>query len=249
MKYRVIVADPPWPFDDKLTMSDVKRGSESNYDVMTIDDIKGLDIDSITYEQDAVLALWVPSALLKEGIEVMEAWGFTLKQTHIWVKTKKVPLKVLVAKFNDLLKAVADTPMDMIKNAFSSIKVMTNKDNYPEETLTDILAFGMGRLFRGCHEICLIGTRGSPYKYMKNKSMRSVHFHPTLKHSAKPDNLQIMLEKMFPRIKKLEMFARRDRKGWTCVGLECPSTKGEDIRDSIKRLKGGKKRRNEDVAA
>lgn len=249
MKYRIIVADPPWPFGDKLTMSDVKRGSESNYDIMTVQEIKDLDVDSITYEKDAVLALWVPGALLEEGLEVMKAWGFTLKQTHVWVKIKKLPL-------NDLLKLAHRVTKDLWKMGpkdtfpfLNSIQLVMRNLLGSDGGLTNVLAFGMGRLFRQTHEICLIGTRGSPYKYLKNKSMRSVHFHPVLEHSAKPDDLQFMLEKMFPRVKKLEMFARRDRKGWTCVGLECPSTEGEDIRDSIKRLKGGKKRRNENIAA
>jgi len=48
-----------------------------------------------------------------------------------------------------------------------------------------------------------------------------------------------MLEKMFPGEEhhKIELFARRDKTGWTCVGNESPSTPGEDIRVSIDRLK------------
>lgn len=248
MKYRVIVADPPWPFGDKLTMSDVKRGSAANYDTMTIDDIAGLDVKSLATD-DSVLALWVPSSLLVEGLETMKQWGFTLKQTHIWVKIKKRPL-------NDLLKIAHMVMKDLwqmgSKDTFpytNSIQLcMHNLLGY-DGGLTSTLAFGMGRLFRQTHEICLIGTRGKPYRFLKCKSMRSVHFHPLLEHSAKPDDLQIMLEKMFPRVKKLEMFARRNRKGWTCVGLECPSTKGEDIRDSIIRLQKPKRRNEKDVAA
>jgi hypothetical protein len=48
MKFNVIIADPPWKFDDKLTMSSVKRGAESQYKgVLSVDDIVNIDVQSI----------------------------------------------------------------------------------------------------------------------------------------------------------------------------------------------------------
>ena len=41
---------------------------------------------------------------------------------------------------------------------------------------------------------------------------------------------------MFPKYKKIEIFARRERKGWTVIGNECPATKGQDIYDSLNNL-------------
>ena len=97
------------------------------------------------------------------------------------------------------------------------------------------LAFGMGRLFRQTHEICLIGTSNNKiYKLLENKSQRSVCFAENLKHSAKPEALQNSLEIMFPKAEKLEMFARRTRSGWTCLGNEID---GQDIRDALIKLK------------
>jgi N6-adenosine-specific RNA methylase IME4 len=97
----------------------------------------------------------------------------------------------------------------------------------------------MGRLFRQTHELVLIGVRGKIYNHLENKSQRSVHFYPATKHSVKPELLQDMLENMFPADTNLclELFARRDRKNWICAGNENKSTFGEDIRDSITRLK------------
>ena len=47
-KFNIVVADPPWgAFSDKLTMSNIKRGAKSNYDVMSTDDIANLDVQSI----------------------------------------------------------------------------------------------------------------------------------------------------------------------------------------------------------
>lgn len=105
---------------------------------------------------------------------------------------------------------------------------------YAHSPPEDQLAFGMGRLFRQTHELCLIGTRGKIYKQLKNKSQRSVSFAENLRHSSKPDHLQKSLETMFPKARKLELFARRIRPGWTCLGNEICN--GEDIYVSLSKL-------------
>jgi len=233
-KFRVIVADPPWIFSDKLEMSDVARGAEANYDVMTIKDIKELPIQNFISPDGAILALWVPSSLLQEGLDTMKSWGFKHKQTYIWVKTKKEPF----AWFSKLIKQhFSKLPFNKTKDTNQTflklVKVI--KDAIPNYDLNEILAFGMGRLFRQAHEICLIGTSDNKiYKELKNKSQRSVSFAPNLRHSVKPENLQDSLETMFPTGSKLELFARRHRPGWICLGKEICN--GEDIRVSLAKL-------------
>jgi len=93
------------------------------------------------------------------------------------------------------------------------------------------VAFNMGRQFRGATEHALIGAKGKPKPF--SKSERNVDLSINLKHSQKPEHLQDKLEKMYPDANKLEMFARRDRTGWTCVGNECPSTLGITIEEWI----------------
>jgi N6-adenosine-specific RNA methylase IME4 len=39
--------------------------------------------------ESAHLYLWVPNALLADGIKVMEAWGFTYKANLVWYKVRK----------------------------------------------------------------------------------------------------------------------------------------------------------------
>jgi N6-adenosine-specific RNA methylase IME4 len=87
-KFRVVVADPPWAFSDKLKMSDVKRGAEANYRTLTIADICKLPVADWV-EKDSILALWTPSSLLTDGMRVMESWGFKQKQIYTWVKETK----------------------------------------------------------------------------------------------------------------------------------------------------------------
>lgn len=226
-RFQVIVADPAWSFVDELKMSDVARGAAANYSLMKNSDIIGLDVKSVADPNGCVLALWVPSSLLQVGMDTMKAWGFEQKQTYIWVKVKKEP-------FKDALKGI----FKHFKKAKSwswTISGLLVKDNLDKLSLNGMLAFGMGRLFRQTHEICLIGTNNNKiYKHLVSKSERSVSLEPNLKHSAKPENLQNSLDAMFPNTEKLEMFARRQRPGWLCLGNEICN--GEDIRDSLKKL-------------
>ena len=98
-----------------------------------------------------------------------------------------------------------------------------------------MLSFGMGRLFRQTHEICLIGINNTKiYKHLENKSQRSVCFKNNAGHSIKPESLQNSLDLMFPKANKLEMFARRKRENWTNIGHNVLD--GEDIVISLQNL-------------
>jgi N6-adenosine-specific RNA methylase IME4 len=208
--FRVIIADPCWEMSDKLTMSDVKRGAASHYSTLSIGDLKSLKVNDLADPNGTVLCLWVLNSMLQEGLDVMNSWGFTHKQIYVWNKVKK-----------DIGKVIK-------KEALSTNPKLDD----------NILSFGMGRLFRGCNEICLIGINNTNvYKQLKNKSQRNSIFEENKGHSIKPDNLHASIEKMFPGDNHCELFARRMRKGWVCVGNEAPMTEGLDIRDSIELLK------------
>lgn len=233
-KYQVIVADIPWSFSDQLNMSDVKRGAKANYSTMAIEDIKKLPIEKIADANGCLLALWVPSSLLREGIEVMEDYGFHLKTTYIWVKQKKNPFAKIINNFADLFRKKLQK-----ENSNNPPKTQLFNEGISNVSMNDMLSFGMGHLLRGCHEICLIGTNSNKiYQQLQNRSQRTVSFAPNLKHSAKPENLQDSLELMFPNSvgKRLEIFGRRLRPGWDVIGNESPSTLNEDIFVSLQKL-------------
>ena len=230
MQFDVIVCDFPWRFSDKLQHSDVKRGAEANYSTMTMAEIKSLPIKELASEDGCILCLWCPSSLLKEGMEVMESYNFNLKQTYIWVKTKKSPLE----DFKKWIKQKVLKHPQLVYDKRATNSIMENIENID---LNDSLGFGMGRLFRNCHEICLIGINNNGiYKKLKNKSQRTVSLSPNFKHSKKPEFLQDSLELMFKgsETKFLELFARREKEGWICLGNQV----GEkiDIRESIEKL-------------
>lgn len=89
------------------------------------------------------------------------------------------------------------------------------------------LGFGMGRNFRNCSECALIGTKGKPK--LLDRSQRNVSLDLALPHSQKPETLQNRLEIMYEG-PYLELFARRKRDKWICLGNEID---GKDINDAI----------------
>ena len=88
-KYNIIYADPAWSFK---TYSDKGKGKspDNHYSVMSLKDIKDLPLKNIAND-DCILFLWVTFPLLKEGFEVIDAWGFTYKTVAFnWVKKNKI---------------------------------------------------------------------------------------------------------------------------------------------------------------
>ena len=82
-KYRVLYADPPWLYGNKLTAG--YGGAAGNYPVMSISELCALDVESVA-EENAVLFLWVTSPLLEEVFPVIQAWGFKYKASMVWHK-------------------------------------------------------------------------------------------------------------------------------------------------------------------
>jgi N6-adenosine-specific RNA methylase IME4 len=96
-------------------------------------------------------------------------------------------------------------------------------DRVDEKNVTQAkLHFGMGHYVRASHETCIIATRGKATSLIKNHSTRSVFFAPYTKHSEKPQEFYTLVENLCegPR---LELFARRHREGWICIGDELQS--------------------------
>ena len=86
-KYSIIYADPPWSYSDK---SKQRGGAERHYSTMSLDEIKKLPVNTVTDKQ-AVLFMWVTMPMLKEGLEVINAWGFKYTTCGFnWVKRNKV---------------------------------------------------------------------------------------------------------------------------------------------------------------
>lgn len=87
-KFATILADPPWRFQNRTGKMAPEHRRLFRYNTMSLDEIKRLPITDLTLPQ-AHLYLWVPNALLLEGLEMMFRWGFTYKTNLIWYKVRK----------------------------------------------------------------------------------------------------------------------------------------------------------------
>ena len=86
--FRTILADPPWQFQNRTGKMAPEHRRLSRYATMSLNDILALPVASIA-DDTAHLYLWVPNALMPEGLRVMEAWGFKYKTNIIWHKVRK----------------------------------------------------------------------------------------------------------------------------------------------------------------
>lgn len=87
-RYGTVLADPPWQFQNRTGKMAPEHKRLSRYSTMKLDEIKTLPVDAMT-AQVAHMYLWVPNALLPEGLAVMQAWGFQYKSNIVWHKVRK----------------------------------------------------------------------------------------------------------------------------------------------------------------
>lgn len=86
--YATLLADPPWQFQNRTGKMAPEHRRLLRYPTLSLDEILALPVARIAAPQ-AHLYLWVPNALLREGLEVMHAWGFRYKSNLVWFKTRK----------------------------------------------------------------------------------------------------------------------------------------------------------------
>lgn len=214
--FRTIVADPAWPYGDKLPGR--SRGAARNYPTMRVDEIARYlssgEVVAALAEQgrlaspmiapDSRLLLWRVAPMQEEALHVMRAWGFGAPVSEmVWAK------ETLDAEaLRQQLLAIA-----------RSMRSGKAAESEAVERLLDRarkLSFSMGRTFRMSHETCLVGRRGRPERL--SKSERSVLFAPVRGHSQKPEEFFEKVERIFPG-PYLELFSGGHRRpGWTCLG-------------------------------
>lgn len=166
------------------------------YPTMTDDEIVALPVASMASDR-AHLYLWTTDAHLEVALRCIPAWGFTFKRTIVWVKTN--------AK-ERILKALDAIELDDKDRATRLVHGALK------------LQIGGGHYVRGAHELCLFATRDLTGLV---RDVPSVILAPRGQHSAKPDELLEIAERLSPG-PRVELFARRAREGWQAWGNQAP---------------------------
>jgi N6-adenosine-specific RNA methylase IME4 len=87
-KFPTILADPPWRFVNRTGKMAPEHKRLTRYETMTTEDICNLPVKDVSADT-AHLYMWVPNALLPDGLRVMEEWGFKYKSNIVWHKLRK----------------------------------------------------------------------------------------------------------------------------------------------------------------
>ncbi|MGE0213004.1 MAG: MT-A70 family methyltransferase [Parvibaculaceae bacterium] len=87
-KYATVLADPPWQFQNRTGKIAPEHKRLARYPTLKLKEISALPVAK-HLEDRAHCYLWVPNALLPEGLSILNAWGFEYKSNIIWEKVRK----------------------------------------------------------------------------------------------------------------------------------------------------------------
>jgi len=86
--FQTVLADPPWRFTNRTGKVAPEHRRLDRYDTMRTDEICEIPVATVLADA-AHLYLWVPNALVSEGLRVMGAWGFVYKSMLVWHKVRR----------------------------------------------------------------------------------------------------------------------------------------------------------------
>lgn len=86
--FQTIMADPPWRFQNRTGKVAPEHRRLDRYSTLDLEAICALPVSDVA-AKNAHLYLWVPNALLPDGMRVMEAWGFRYVSNIVWAKRRK----------------------------------------------------------------------------------------------------------------------------------------------------------------
>jgi N6-adenosine-specific RNA methylase IME4 len=87
-RFATVLADPPWRFTNRTGKVAPEHRRLSRYETLSLDEICALPVLP-ALAPTAHCYLWVPNALLPEGLAVLKAWGFDYKSNIVWHKVRK----------------------------------------------------------------------------------------------------------------------------------------------------------------
>ncbi|MEO5362747.1 MAG: MT-A70 family methyltransferase [Magnetococcus sp. DMHC-8] len=87
-RFRTVLADPPWQFHNRTGKMAPEHKRLNRYATVPLADLLTLPVADLV-EPTAHLYLWVPNALLPEGLQLLAAWGFVYKANLVWHKVRK----------------------------------------------------------------------------------------------------------------------------------------------------------------
>lgn len=167
------------------------QAAGKHYDLMTVDQmVEAFDVKSIC-KKPAVIFMWATGPKLHAAIELMQRWGFYYRgMSYIWLKTTQA---------GKLINGQGVRP-SFVKSLAEFVIVGSTQ--------------AKGRPIKFANE-------ASPQTNLTGELEALFAPRPGNKHSKKPYDLYEKLEDLFlPKMKKIELFCREPRDGWSAFGNE-----------------------------
>ena len=95
-RFKTVLADPPWQFVNRTGKVAPEHRRLSRYRTMTVQEICALPVGELI-APTCHLYLWVPNALLPDGLRVLASWGFEYKSDIVWHKVRKMAARTVEA--------------------------------------------------------------------------------------------------------------------------------------------------------
>jgi len=234
MKFPVIVADPPWSFNDKGNRSSPDHAGV--YETMTLDDVLALPVPELAAD-DAFLFLWCPNSLVLENtpMTVARAWGFEPRQMIPWVKTTKDETRPHIGQGH--YTRVCTEMLLLCRRGKATVDdrgvpgVIRSHEDVPfgsrwvlHGTTYELYGVQDEQLvLRSCESLNAFFTVVIDEFGDKAEPAGEVIWAPRGKHSAKPDASYEFVERLCHAGPYVELFARRRyNDNWYVWGNEAP---------------------------
>lgn len=195
-RYGLMLVDIPRHFNVRSDETGLDRSPENHYPTMTFQDLCDLPVAQLAAD-DCIMVFWSTAASLIDDLEILAEWGFVTFRPREAGRLRR----------------------DVLGPNGWQIGEPGFPQPYRTMQVWDKVRIGLGYWFRDRHEFILLAARGNVVPPAMGTQENSLFSEPKGEHSAKPDLKWI--DRLWPNIPKLELFARRPRgEGWDVWGYE-----------------------------
>jgi N6-adenosine-specific RNA methylase IME4 len=210
MLFQQILCDPAWAYSNRLSGAGrtvFGSGASGKYHTERTEDMALFRVSDVADPEGCQLRMWFTGPFGEDAYRLMRAWGFEpITIEHVLIKVRKGD-----GLRGDMAEVLAKGLLGAFRDAVRRLP---------------------GHYTASNAEFVLLGSRGATQLPVV-KMQPSVIVAETLPHSCKPDALHEHVEMCYPNARKLELFARRERAGWTTLG---DAIDGRDLRVSLPEL-------------